>query len=71
MKSEKLLENQRKRQQQIMFGYRMYNDENPFGWNGEIDSTVYRKFYAEGKESNGILWEELCCSEMEFNKYGI
>lgn len=70
MESEKLLKNQCKRQQQIMFGYHMYNDENPFGWNGEIDSIVYRKFYAEGKESNGILWEELCCSEMEFNAQG-
>ena len=70
MKSEKLLENQRKRQQQIMFEYHMYNDENPFGWNGEIDCIVYKKFYAEGKESNGILWEELGCSEMEFNAQG-
>ena len=70
MKNEKLLENQRKRQQQIMFGYHMYNDENPFGWNGEIDSIVYRKFYAEGKDGNGILWEELCRNEMLFNAQG-
>lgn len=70
MKSEKLFENQRKHQQQIMFGYHMHKEENPFEWNGEIDGIVYRKFYAAGKEGIGILWEELCCSEMEFNTQG-
>lgn len=70
MRSKTLLENQRKRQHQIMFGYSIYNDENPFGWDGNIDSIVYRKFYASEKDENGILWEELCCSEMEFNTQG-
>lgn len=40
MKTEKLLENQRKRQYQIMFDS-IYNDENPFEWNGNIDSIIY------------------------------
>lgn len=55
MKTEKLLENQRKRQYQIMFGDSMYNDENPFEWNGNIDSIIYQKFYVARKDENGIL----------------
>lgn len=69
MKTEKLLENQRKRQYQIMFDS-IYNDENPFEWNGNIDSIIYRKFYMAGEDENGILWEELHRSEMEFNAQG-
>lgn len=69
MKTEKLLENQRKRQYQIMFEY-IYDDENPFEWNGNIDSIIYRKFYVAGEDENGILWEELCRREMEFNAQG-
>lgn len=68
MKTEKLLENQRQRQ--IMFGYHIYNDKNQFEWRGEIDSIVYRRFYAERRDGNGILWEELCRNEMLFNAQG-
>ena len=70
MKTEKLLENQRRRQRQIMFDYSIYNEENQFDWNGEIDRITYRRLYAEDKNDNGIVWEERVRTEIEFNTEG-
>lgn len=63
MKNLKLLENQRWRQQRIMFiNYlscpHSFRDENPFGWKGEIESIVFREYNVEGcnYNDNDINW---------------
>lgn len=69
MKTEKLFENQRKHQRQIMFDSD-YEYDNPFGWNGNINSIVYRRYCADRYYCDGIHWEEIDRSEIKFNEFG-
>ena len=63
-KNNKLVENQRKRQNQIMFDVE-YDDHSPFGWYGEIESIIYSKYCV-----NENSWEEMFRGDIIFNEYG-
>ena len=47
-----------------------YEYDNLFGWNGNINSIVYRRYCADRYYCDGIHWEEIDRSEIKFNEFG-
>ena len=68
MKSDKLLENQRKHQHRIMFEHILYDEFCPFGWTEDIESIRFTK--ESSIEDNGIIYKNKQCAEIEFNTKG-